>query len=382
MASPRVPTKHGPADVRSIVARLRGVDPTNDETRHFLQQLVQRFPALAPRDAVWLTTYTIQKALYEPTLPPAARGALRQQAEIIRDKSILRVVASAADFVKRAGLFPRIIVPPLVIVPPSCEPNPRAGGVEHVMRALLADYADWMLELNAIVRGAFSSTPSTGARAATLCDVVFALVGACARMDEQAWRSGARSALKSVKGKLGAEHLTEQDVLDQIAHLVDRGREPFWRGAGAALHPNWREARDALGVPRERKTKSRTPQPKVTSLDRPTRRSLDKTLLDVIAASRAAASQRSVLDAVAAAEQAGEAENLRAAVRAAINSRLARARQDSAAWHALRNALLERALSPAELARATGKSKAALSEAWSRELAALRADESLRRFGG
>jgi len=370
----------GVEDQRAIVVGLRAADPTDEDVRDLVRLLAERFPALTPRDIVWFAAYTIQKRCYEPTLPPAARGALRQQAEVVRDKSILKVVAAAPDAVRRAGLFPRIVVPPLVLVPPSCEPTLRPGTLEHVMRVLLADYADWMTGLYRIVTAAFSSAPSTGTRDVALYEMSLVLVSANAPMDEDAWRAGAREALASVRGKPGAEHLNEQDVLDQIAHLVDRGHEPFWRGADGKLLPNWRKARDMLGIRRERRKPGAKRKGVPISLDRPVRQSLPdgKTLRDVIAAVRTAGSARSVLDALATAEGARDAKGT--VLRTVVRERLAKVPPGSARWHVLRNAelLASGALTLTRLARKSGFSKGTLGEAWEKERKALSRDPRLR----
>jgi len=88
------------------------------------------------------------------------------------------------------------------------------------------------------------------------------------------------------------------------------------------------------------------------------------------------------LEALAASEAARSAADVRKAFAAAVAARLAQAKAGSARWTVLGHAeaLAEGALGLTQLARQTGFTKAALSEAWSIERKALRA--RLKQFAG
>ncbi len=202
---------------------------------------------------------------------------------------------------------------------------------------------------------------------------------------EGAWRAGAREVLMSLRGSEGAEHLTEQDVLDHLRYLVESKEDAAWRSDEGKLVPDWRRARDTLGITRERGEPGARRSKRV-SLDRPAARGgRGRTLGDAVAAVRSGGgpeAEKGVLDALAAKEAVGRTKQLSAALRAAAEARLARARPGSARWHVLQNAeaLFLGKLSLTVLAARTGMSKGTLSEAWSAESAALKRDARLRRF--
>lgn len=382
MSARTPPTRLSRAAELEIVAGLREVDPPDEHVRALLGLLAEEWPVLTRRDIVWLTTYAIQRACYAPTLPAAAHAALGRQAEIVMWKSVLRVVAAAPNALRGAGLLPRVIVPPLVVVPPPHAATLPASAARHAVRVLVADFSNWMSGLHRLVSAALSSSPSTGARDGALYDLAFALIDATRLMEEGSWRASAREALTSLRGRPGAEHLGEQDVLDHIGHLIETGCDAVWRGARGELMPDWRRARDTLGVPRERRKAGSKRKKRTVSLDRPAQRSRSdrKTLLDVIAAVHVAGSDRSVLDALAAAEATRESDDVRATLGAVLEARVADARPGSARWHLLRNAraLASGSLTLTDLADAVGIAKATLSEAWRKERAALSRDPRLR----